>query len=245
MTNLKSFRGMNKNERVSALEAVIAGDLRLFILLPETDVFVMPTEVWNKYGFCDVEYEEVSNYKWKGGVLEFQHGKRVAINVLGNVFEIDPSLLDKSGDAIWLASVRSNKRVVTPFLDESGKPMELETRVGSQECYVCPATIKLEEDMLAVAPATIPETPVDRNKDSRRETTKTDPIRRLMVSYLDKTKGKGDFNGCWRYLLEDSEVDEKRGRLLYTSYSGEHQKPLRKSVQNRFRDCKKQWQQEH
>ena len=72
--------------------------------------------------------------------------------------------------------------------------------------------------------------------------TRIDPIRTLMMNYLDQTNGKGDFNGCIEYLLEDAEVDQgAEGKILWTSYDGKPKTTKRKSMQNRFNNYKKEW----
>ncbi len=72
--------------------------------------------------------------------------------------------------------------------------------------------------------------------------TRTDPIKTLMMRHLDQTNGKGDFLGCIEFLLKDPDVDESdKGKILWTSYSGELQSATRKTMQNRFSECKKTW----
>jgi hypothetical protein len=79
---------------------------------------------------------------------------------------------------------------------------------------------------------------------SKKLRTRTDPIKSLMMRYLDQKDGKGDFRGCIESLLADPEIDEaENGKILYTSYNGKPQSVTRKTLQNRFSDYRKKWEQ--
>ncbi len=136
--------------------------------------------------------------------------------------------------------------ICADFLDESGESVELvvfdESRKndGMRFGYLTPSDVELNQDDLAVAPVF----PVQ--KASKRATvhTKYDLIKTLMMRYLDQTNGKGDFNGCIEFLLEDTEVDQgAEGKILWTSYNGKLQKAKRKTMLNRLSNYKKEWRQ--
>lgn len=72
--------------------------------------------------------------------------------------------------------------------------------------------------------------------------TRTDLIKTLIMRYLEKTEGKGDFPGCTIFLLEDPEVQEgSEGTIIWTDYHGKARTTKRKSIQNRFNKYKKEW----
>lgn len=74
--------------------------------------------------------------------------------------------------------------------------------------------------------------------------TKSDPVKVLMMRYLDQTNGRGEFRECIEFLLKDPEMDEgDNGKILWTSYSGKPQNAKRKTLQNRLIDYRKEWKQ--
>ncbi len=77
------------------------------------------------------------------------------------------------------------------------------------------------------------------------EPTKTDPIKALMFRYFPQANGLYDFDRCMEFVLKDAEVDEKNGRILYTSFNGKHQNPLRKSIEGRYNKYLKEWKSQN
>ena len=220
MTKLKLFKGMNQDERTTALESVIAGDLRLFVLL--TDFYVVPEDLFLLRD--DIHFLEIMEYRNEGGFFEFQDAVMVASNVLGNVPEIVTGLLDQEGFDVEYMELEENE-YVSP-----------DHGVFSQ------VAINLNHERLAVAPVSV----TDESNKEAKTTTKTDPIKILIFRYFAKANGLYNFDRCMDFVLEDPEVDEgENGRILYTSFSGKLQNPLRKTIQSRYNNYLKEWKSQN
>jgi hypothetical protein len=77
---------------------------------------------------------------------------------------------------------------------------------------------------------------------TRKTTTRTYPIKVLMMRYLDSTQGSGDLLGCIEYLLADPEIDEGiNGKIIYSTYGGKRKSVTRKTLQNHFAKYRNEW----
>ncbi len=92
MTKLRMFRKMTEDERTNALEAVMAGKLHLFVLIPKTGDYVVP-----KGTAVNELNTKMAQYLCEGGFFEFKDGKAAASNILAGVPHVRTTLLNEEG----------------------------------------------------------------------------------------------------------------------------------------------------
>jgi hypothetical protein len=234
MNKLKLLKGMDEQERTQALEAVINSDARLFISITSTEWFLVPVETYGSHFRLDQETEVnlkevLQDATFVDGFLEIANGEAIATELISMKGQNGPIFIDFT--------------TLPLFLDEKQRPALMATfkpngkRLTDSRGFLSLVIFKITFDSLAM---------MIEKQTVETTGTKTDPIKVLMMRFLNSTNGEGSFTECWEYLLSEPEIDEDvQGRILWTSYNEKPQRAKKKSMQERFRMYKKEWESSH
>jgi hypothetical protein len=235
--NFRSLRGLSSAERVENLERVVSCSKELMLLLPEGLLLLSDDEQKKLWGelrphiFFDPERDNIPTLHHIYVLDKSETG--VSIKPYMPAPNCYTVINGPNMAAQLLAEGRATQFEV---IADDGIPRTVwsikhaEIEGGQLILGFVEIELKLNSDFLAVSDCSL----------SAR--TRSDPIRTLMMRYLDRTKGEGDLRGCIEFLLSDPEVQEgSEGEILWTSYSGKPQTAKRKTMQNRFYECKREW----